>query len=56
MDKIGQYIFLLLIWTVFKLAYLNSKVDKNVTLLYILSILVLLTTMGQKDEDGYYAE
>ena len=43
MDKIGHYIFLLLIWTVFKFVYLNSKVEKNVTLFCIISILVLMT-------------
>ena len=35
--------FLLLIWTVFKLVHSNSKVEKNVTLFCILSVLVLLT-------------
>ena len=34
MEKIGHYIFLFLIWTVFKLAYFNSKVDKCDTFLH----------------------
>ena len=44
-DKIVHYIFLLLIWTVFKLVYSNCKVEKNVTLFCLISILVLLTHM-----------
>ena len=42
-DKIVHYIILLLIWTVFKWVYLSFKVDKNVTVCCIISILVLLT-------------
>ena len=41
--KIVHYIFSFLIWTVFKMLYLGFKVDKNVTLKRIISILNLLT-------------
>ena len=44
-DKIVHYIVLFLIWTVIKLVYLSSEVEKNVTLFCIISILVLLTHM-----------
>ena len=41
-DKIVHYKFLLLTWTVFRCVYSNSKVEENVTLLCIISILVIL--------------
>ena len=62
-DKIVHYIFLLLIWTVFKLVYSNSKVEKNVTLFCIFSFLVLLTainrcidTVVQFCSDNWYSD